>query len=63
MHYFYTGVDAKILLLHWEETPKTCFIGFPPNKCSKFLLLFLKSFCCGKEALSYKKVIHRKKEK
>jgi hypothetical protein len=27
------------------------------------LLLSLKSFCCGKEALSYKKVIHRKKEK
>jgi hypothetical protein len=39
-------------------------LGFhPPNKCSKFLLLSLKSFCCRKEAWGYAKLIHKKEKR
>ena len=31
-----------------------------PNKCSKFLLLSLKSFVAKEETLGYAKVIHKK---
>ena len=47
-HIFHLAPLKNILLLYWEKTPKTCLIGFPPNKCSKFLLLSLKSFVAEK---------------
>jgi hypothetical protein len=36
-------------------------IGFPPNKCSKFLLLSLKYFT-AKRSMGYARVIHKKEE-
>jgi hypothetical protein len=69
MHYFYIGDRRKnmpfhldpsknVLLLHWEETPKTYLTGFPLNKCFKFLLLSLKSFVAEKKHVAMQKVIH-----
>ena len=60
MHYSYTGgrcnnmpfhLDSpkNVLLLHWEKTPKLLLIGYPPNKCSKFLLQSLKIFVAEKK--------------
>ena len=62
MHYSYTrgrrnnmpfhlDPPKNILLLHWEWTPKICPIGYPPNKCSKSLLLSLKSFVAVKRSM------------
>ena len=50
----------NVLLLHSEKTPKTCWIGFPPNKCSKFLLLSLKSFVAEKKHVSMQKLFIKK---
>ena len=60
MHYSYTGgrrnnmpfhldPPKNVLLQHWEKTPKIFLIGYLPNKCSKFLLLSLKSFVAEKK--------------
>jgi hypothetical protein len=45
----YLDLPKNILLLHWEWTQKIFLIGYPPNKCSKLLLLSLKSFITEKE--------------
>ena len=75
MHYSYTGDRRKNMLfiqIHQKKyfTPilgvntKTCLIGFhPPNKCSKFLLLSLKSFYCRKEAWAMQKLFIKKRKK
>ena len=47
-------------------TPKICFIGFPPNQCSKFLLLSLKSSIAEKRhglCKSYSEKRRKKVEK
>ena len=44
-----------------EENTKNMLHRFPPNKCSKFLLLSLKSLL-QKKGMSYEKVIHKKEE-
>ena len=65
-HAFHLDPPKNVLLLHWEKMPKTCLLGFPPNKCSKFLLLSLKSFVAEKryglcKIYSYKKKKERKR--
>ena len=71
MHYLYTGgrrnnmpfhldPPKNVLLLHWKKIAKIFLIGYPPNKCSKFLLISLSKFCCRKETWGYAKVIHKK---
>jgi hypothetical protein len=73
MHYSYTRGRRKnmpfhldppknVLLLHWEKTPKKFPIGYPSNKCSKFLLLSLKSFVVGKKHVAMQKLFIKKKE-
>ena len=74
MHYSYTRGRSKnmsfhldppknVLLLHWEWTPKIYLIGYPPNKCSKFLLLSLKSFVAEKRHGSMQKLFIKKERK
>ena len=75
MLYSYTGGRRKnmpfhldppktVLLLHWEKTPKIFLIGYPPNKCSKFLLLSLKSFIAEKKHWAMQKLfINKEREK
>ena len=71
MHYSYTGGRRKniplhldppknVLLLHWEWTPKICPIGYSPNKCSKFLLLSLKSSAVEKKHVAMQKLFIKK---
>jgi hypothetical protein len=73
MHYSYTGGRHKkhvfhldppknVLLLHWKKTLKIFLIDFPPNKCSKFLLLSLKSLL-QKRGMGYAKIIHKKRRR
>ena len=56
------GNTQKILLLHWEKTPKTCLIGFPPNKWSKFLSLSLKNFVAEKRHGAMQKLFIKEKK-
>ena len=74
MHYSYTRGRRKnmlfhldpsknVLLLHWEKTPKIFLLGYPPNKCSKFLLLSLKCFVAKKRHVSEIFIKKRKKGK
>ena len=74
MHYSYTGSRRKnmpfhldppknVLLQHWEKTPKIFLIGYLPNKCSKFLLLSLKSFVAVKRSMWLCKSYSKKGEK
>ena len=71
MHYSYTGgrrnnmpfhldPSNNVLLLHWEKTPKIFLLGYPPNKCSKFLLLSLKSFVVEKRHGAMQKLFIKK---
>jgi hypothetical protein len=53
MFYSYTG----------SELPKIYPIGQPPNKCSNFLLLSLKSFIAEKRHVAMKKIFKEKKKK
>ena len=74
MHYSYTGGRHKnmpfhldpprnVLLFHWEWTLKIYPIGYPLNKCSKFLLLSLKSFVEVKRSMRLCKSYSWKEEK
>ena len=74
MHYSYTGgrhnnmsfhldPPKNVLLLHWEKHQKIFLIGYPPNKCSKLLLLSLKSFVAKKKHGAMQKLFIKKKEK
>jgi hypothetical protein len=54
MFYTYTRGKHKIMLDRFF---------YPPNKCSKFLLISLSKFCCRKETWGYATVIHKKREK
>ena len=74
MHYSYTGgrrnntpfhldPPKNILLLHWERTPKIFLLGYPPNKCSKFLFLSLKSFVAEKRHGAMQKLLIKKEKK
>ena len=73
MHYSYTGgrhynmpfhldPPKNVLLLHWEKTRKIFLIGYQPNKCSKFLLLSLKSFVAKKTHGTMQKLFIKKGE-
>ena len=44
------------------NTKKNILHRYPPNKCSKFFLLSLKSFRCKKEAWVYTKVIKKERD-
>ena len=45
------------------NTKKICPIGYPPNKCSKFLLLSLKSFIAEKKHVAMQKLFIKKRKK
>jgi hypothetical protein len=60
---FYLDPPKNILLLHWEKTPKIYHIGYPLNKCSKFLLLSLKSFVAEKRHVDMQKLFIKKERK
>ena len=60
---FHLEPPKNVLLLHWEWTPKIYPIGYPPNKCSKFLLLSLKSFVAEKKHGLCKSYSQRKRRK
>jgi hypothetical protein len=73
MHYSYTGGRHNNMLFHLVPPKKMfysyigsrhqkCPIGYPSNKCSKYLLLSLRSFVAKKETRGYAKVIHKKKK-
>ena len=57
---FHLDPSKNVLLLHWEKTPKIFLIGYPPNKCSKFLLLSLKSFVAEKRHEAMQKLFIKK---
>ena len=59
---FHLDPPKNVLLLHWEKTPKIYPIGYPPNKCSKVIIVVSQKFCCKKEACGYAKVIHKKRK-
>ena len=52
MFYSYLGVNTKNM-----------FIRYPPNKCSKFLLVSLKSFVAEKKHGAMQKLFIKKREK
>ena len=72
MHYSYTGGRHKNMLFHLDP-PKKCFtptvglntknmfIGYPPNKCSKFLLLSLKNFVAENKHGAMQKLFIKKR--
>ena len=60
---FLLDPPKNILLLYWEKTPKIFLIGYPPNKCSKFLLLSLKSFVVEKRQGAMQKLFIKKELK
>ena len=60
---FHLDPPKNVSLLHWEWTPKTFLIGYPPNKCSKFLLLSLKSFVVEKKHWAMQKLFIKKEKK
>ena len=60
---FHLDPPKNVLLLHWEKTPKTFLIGYPPNKYSKFLLLSLKSFITEKNHGAMQKLFIKKERK
>ena len=73
MHYSYTKSRCKnmsfhldppknVLLLQWEKKPKIFLLGYPPNKCSKFLLLSLKSFVVEKKHVAMQKLFMKRKK-
>jgi hypothetical protein len=53
MFYSYTGSEHK----------KIYPIGYTPNKCSKFLLLSLKSFVAEKRHVAMQKLFIKKRDK
>ena len=73
MHYSYPGGRRKDMPFHLDP-PKKCFtptlgvntkiflIGYPPNKCSKFLLLSLKSFVTEKRHGAMQKLFIKKEK-
>ena len=73
MHYSYTGGRHKTYLpsrsIKKCSTPtlgvntKKYFLGFPPNKCSKFLLLSLKSSIADKRHGLCKSYLEKREEK
>ena len=60
---FYLNPSKNVLLLHWEKTPKIFLLGYPPNKCSKFSLLSLKSSVAKKRHGAMQKLFIKKEKK
>jgi hypothetical protein len=74
MHYSYTGSRRNNMPFHLDslkkifysytgsEHQKIYLTRYPPNKCSKFLLLSLKSFDAEKRHVAMKKLFIKKKK-
>ena len=60
-HAFHLDPPKNVLLLHWEKTPKICFIGFHQiNALSS--CCYLSKVCCRKETWAMQKLFIKNRE-